>query len=379
MVCMAQTSHIAYLSALSVHELFLAPGSQLWTDKDLTRQAGAPLVVFGTPPITSWADQVYEHVAYIGSDQHVWELYFPLGVGPSWRRNDLTAAASGTPLSAQYAVGVTSWVDRTFQHIVFLGMDGHVWELYFRLGSGPWSSGDLTRRTSSPLPTAARMTSWVDPRFQHVVYQANNDRHLIELYFPLGGGSWAYGDLTAAGSAPLPPDHASFTSWVDSSFQHVAFEALGSLHELRYRLGSGPWTSSDLIANAGAPLPLSLYHHAPLTAWVDSTQHLAYVSADNHVIELQAPLGQDTWQWTDLSGQTGAPLPSIDPTTDLTSWVDETHRNVVYTSGSGVFTSGLIRLSSSLPQGPWQFTDLKQNAGLGYIDQQPLTSWVTTP
>ena len=45
------------------------------------------------------------------------------------------------------------------------------------------------------------VSSWVDAKYQHVVY-LSGDGHAHELYQPLNGGAWKQGDLTAATAAP---------------------------------------------------------------------------------------------------------------------------------------------------------------------------------
>src|SRR5207253_2803395 len=149
----------------------------------------------------------------------------------------VTVAAGAPPAGALSRL--SSWVDPetdvAYQHLVYAARGtGHVHELYFRLGCGPWSDSDLTTAAGVPLQSGSTptgwFTSWIDT-FQHVAY-TSDDGHVHELYFLLGEGPWQHGDLTAATHAPTATAASELTSWWDAAYQHVAYvSADGHLHE----------------------------------------------------------------------------------------------------------------------------------------------------
>jgi GH25 family lysozyme M1 (1,4-beta-N-acetylmuramidase) len=106
--------------------------------------------------------------------------------------------AQGTP------VALTNWVDRRYQHVIYVSADGHIHELYSLLRERHWQQNDLTVKVGgAPALRGTALTSWVDQRYQHVAYISVN-RHVCELYFPLTGGRWKQRDLTVAAAAPRP-------------------------------------------------------------------------------------------------------------------------------------------------------------------------------
>jgi Zinc dependent phospholipase C len=341
--------HVAYIAADGhVRDLASASGAGAWTATDLTAATGEVPAAWGS--LTSWIDKAYEHVVAVGADGHLHEFYRLLGT-TAWGHGDITAAAGAPPAGPG---ALTSWVDSVYQHVVYISADGHIRELWFALGPGPWQSRDVTAATSAPPALPGALTSWVDSAYQHVVY-ISADGHVHQLYFRLGAGPWLANDLTAMLGAPqaIP---GGLTSWVDGRYQHIAFfSADGHVRELRSKLGTGPWTAADVTASASAPPAVS----AALTSWVDKTnQHVAYISADGQVQELHSVLGSTSWGnncLTRLAGATAA----VSSASSLTSWVDSLNQHVIYLAGD----RHVHELHYALKTGPWLTADLTTGTG----------------
>jgi hypothetical protein len=353
-----QVQHVSFAPTDGqVRELYYKLGTGPWTLNNPSATAGAPAASAG---LTSWVDATTEHVVFVSATGHVNELYHPLA-GGTWTRNDLTADTGAPPASGM----LTSWTDPAYQHVVFASADGLVHELYYPRAGGSWGHNNLTVITGAPpARRPAQLTSWVDPNDQHVVF-ASADGHLHELYYNLKTGVWGTGDLTATAGAPTATGSTgTLTSWVDASFQHVAFvSADRHVYELRFALATGPWTATDLTAASGAPPA-----EGQLTSWVDpSVQHLAFVAADWHVHEMFATLGTESWATGDLNAQAGAPPAA--PGSPLGSWVDPVDEHVVFVSADG----HLHELFFTLGQGPWGVNDLTARTGApGLVPPLPM-------
>ena len=84
-----------------------------------------------------------QHVFFIGTDNHVHELYLTAGAG--WVDIDLTALARAVPPTPTTALDGYPLSDDS-KHVNFIGTDNHVHELYLTAGAG-WVDNDLTALT----------------------------------------------------------------------------------------------------------------------------------------------------------------------------------------------------------------------------------------
>jgi hypothetical protein len=264
-----------------VHELDITAGA-VWDDNDLTTLAGA------VPPIPASALAGFrlgtdsKHVFFIGTDNHVYELYFTAGTG--WVFNDLTSLARAVPPAATSAIDGHRLSDDS-KHVFFIGTDNHVHELFIAPG-GRWDDNDLTALATAkpPTPTSALTSYRLSDDSQHVFF-IGTDNHVHELF--IDGGSWADNDLTAlAGAGAVPPTPTSaLTGYpLSDDSQHVFFIGTdGHVHEL-FIAGVG-WADNDLTTLAGAvpPSPASALTGYRLS---DNSQHVFFIGTDNHVHEL---------------------------------------------------------------------------------------------
>jgi hypothetical protein len=139
--------HVFYFGAGTdnhVYQLRIFPGGPGWVWEDLTSLAD------GIVPMVSRALHSYlgtnqsQHVNYIGSGNHVHELYRAAGADPTdWRDNDLTVLAGAVPPHQNTALD-SYWGSDSSQHVFFIGADGDVHELYIKPGSG-WVDNNLTQ------------------------------------------------------------------------------------------------------------------------------------------------------------------------------------------------------------------------------------------
>jgi hypothetical protein len=166
-------------------------------------------------------------------------MYCPVG-GGVWELNDLTQLVQGP--AAYLFSGLTSWVDPTYQHVIFTDGNLHVRELYCPVNSvlvmgtwvppKVWNLNDLTQILNTPPATGGALTSWADAHYQHVIYLDGNG-HVHEMYCPTGGGIWGHNDLTTMVSGVPAAAASALTSWADPTYLHVIYtDSSGHVHEL---------------------------------------------------------------------------------------------------------------------------------------------------
>lgn len=159
--------------------------------------------------LTSIVDPVYGNAVreyYVGADQHVHELFLYDG---HWQDADIIAITGG--VSPASVTTLTSLFDSLYNGVRtdYIGTDQHIHELF--LSGGIWQNTDLTATTGgAALSTANGLTSVVDPAYGNAVrqYDVGVDQHVHELF--LYGGHWQDADLTTITGGPsvesLPPD-----------------------------------------------------------------------------------------------------------------------------------------------------------------------------
>jgi hypothetical protein len=296
--------HIAYVGAdHSIHELFFFIG------RDREWRAGVPGAVSDVPVLpgtspTSWYNtpENVEHIAYVGTDQSIHELFFFIGGDGVWHHT-VPGGASDVPVAP--GTSPTSWytTPENVEHIAYVGADQRIHELFFLVGpNGKWLQGfpggaivDTVNPGSSPASwnTKSGATGrsldgyWVgSDNSQHVNYIDLNG-YVHELYIH-PGASWVDNNLTAWTSRPPAAVGSALNGyWVGSdNSQHVNYiDSRGHVHELYIHPGAF-WVDNDLIAwTNGTPAAIGSALHG---YWLssDNSQHVNYIDDGGHVHEL---------------------------------------------------------------------------------------------
>ena len=84
------------------------------------------------------------------------------------------------------------WGSDNSQHVNFIGLDGHVHELYISPGTG-WVDNDLTELATAQSPAVQSGLSgfWQSDDSVHVFYfGAGTDNHVYQLRIFPGGPGW---------------------------------------------------------------------------------------------------------------------------------------------------------------------------------------------
>lgn len=257
--------------------------TQLTNTRNYPPKANSRMVAY------TWKKQQSMHVIYVDSQGHVRELY-RVGSG-AWSTNDLSAHTGYTgfnaPKDGSPLAGYV-WEKQGTEHVFYIAQDNSIRELYY---DGRWHANNLSTGTVGAPPVARNspLAAYAAEfeNTQHVIY-VNYNGDVQELYYSNG---WKTGNplnLTAGASKPAANSALAGYSAEYERTQHVVYvDDNGVMHEL-YHSGN-QWSETLLLASAqNAPPPRGgtpLAGYAYLYANV-GTQHVFYVDINDNVHEL---------------------------------------------------------------------------------------------
>jgi hypothetical protein len=326
-----------------------------WSLNDLTQLAGAPAAVAnsaldGYP--TNFNEQ--QHVNYIGTDNHVHELFYE---GGRWQHNDLTVQAKASNASSIVALAGYATQFNEQQHVICIGPNNHIVELVY---AGSWRQNDLTSLAGAgnfPAANGSIIDGYVTNfnQQQHINYVGFNG-HVHELVYD---GSWKHNDLTQITGAPAAAPGSGLDGY-STEFnrqQHVNFIGTdGSVHELVY---DGSWKHNNLTQLTGAP-------GARVGAGLDGyatnyngQQHVNYVGLDSQVHEL---VYDGSWKHNNLGTAAGSSTTFVGPGSALVGYATEYNgqQHVIYI-GADTHVEELFYTSQ------WNFNDLSVTTAHGAV------------
>lgn len=296
-----ETKHIVFRGEDShVHELYGGRWWPTWKHSDVSGAvSGAPDVV-GAPYGYAWEGNKSQHIVYRSSNGHIHQLDSNNRDGWSgWKHVDLTASA-GAPVAAGDPVGYV-WESDKSEHVVYCGEDGHIHKLW-RLVQGDWQHADLTAESGATV--AAENCElmgyvWEGDSSQHIIY-LGEDGHIHELWGRLTGkcSGWTHIDLMVeAKGAPESASNAMGYAWEEDSSQHVVYlGADGNAHKLWGKMKDdwSGWEHIDLTTEARAKKGIG----SPVgyACESDSTQHVAYHRKNGSVQELWNKKSRSSWK-----------------------------------------------------------------------------------
>jgi hypothetical protein len=284
-----------------VYQLRIFPGGPGWIWEDLTSLADGIVPEVSRALSGYWGTDNSQHVNYIGSGNHIHELYRASGASPTdWTDNDLTALAGAVPPHSNTAL-VSYWGSDSSQHVFFIGTDDHVHELYTAPGTNGRVDNDLTALTgalATPNVNTALAGFWDTDSSQHLLF-IGTDGHIHELFIVPGIPGWADHDLTNVGHAIAPNIGAALDVYTGSDgSRHINFFGVdGHVHELYNHPGAAGagWVDNDLtkMANAVDPVVGDRELHG---YWGnDSSQHVDFIGTDGDLHELYIAPGTNGW------------------------------------------------------------------------------------
>ena len=341
-------------------------------------QSDTPLAA-GRPSRYLW--QFAAQVVYRGQDDHIYQLSRS---NDAWTLGDLTEQASSKVLAAGDPIGYC-WdndPNSASQHVIYLGQDGQIHELWFSINTGTWA--DTTVTANSPAdqlpvgqPAAVVWSNDLKGPTQHIFFRAQNS-HIYE-YFSFGGGNaWLSNDLTLATNDHATPasDPSAFV-WdpgsQNGSALHVGYrDNTNSIHDL-YRFANEwqPATDPSWLADrslspkvlaVGNPVGLA-YNSDP--NFLAPTIHWFYRTADGHIGELWSG-EKDVWGVNDLfseASKQGQPMVAATDILLAYVWDGDVNQH----SSESVIYRGVDNHLYALSYGAidhfWTLTDLTKETG----------------
>jgi len=268
--------------------------------------------------------QKTNHVVYRSTSGHIVDiLYFREG---GWRfanhaEKHGTPIADGNPAAFVYDV-------HNSQNVVFRGQDGHMHTLYFIRGQG-WTNTNLTGLTGAPqVASDPSVYTYHVFNTQHVIYRSH-DNHIHQL-FSAELGDWKHTDMIEKHGAPLASGRPTTYVYGMNNSQNIVYRGQdGHIYQLYFVRGEG-WKLVNLTGSTGGPLasgnPTSYTYH------VFNTQHVIYRGQDNHIYQMFSDVSGQ-WKISNMTEKTGAPLASG----TQTSYIDPVHdsQNLVYRGQDG--------------------------------------------
>jgi hypothetical protein len=312
-----------------------------------TEMRGGGQVVMNSRANSSEYDNNY--ICYIDVNGHIQALNTPvynwsanqyaIGLPPGATNAgaispDLTLR-TGAP-AAELGSGLASygWQSQKSQHVIYVGTDGNVWELYQLWeqfdpvrGGLLWHSNNLSERTGYVDDLAPKANSPIAGAMfekegsEHVIYIAK-DNTIRELWF--WNGNWGGNNLSeATGGAVAPAPNSSLTAYAAEyeDTLHVAYLGVdGNIHELWWNRGG--WQPHHPISQIVGVKPASNTSIVGYATEYEEGHHVFYINQNNELQEVYH--NSDGWNTTWLSASAGSgATPPVGTSSPLAGYSDE--------------------------------------------------------
>jgi hypothetical protein len=182
--------------------------------------------------VTGFVDQYgAQHFSYVDTNGHIQEIVFNGStVAPPL---DVTASTPGA-VAVESNTGFASFGTSVDQHWVFLGTNGHVYQIVYNPGAGRLGQLDMTALSGTSILGVARggVTGFVDASgAQHFSFIDSN-QHIQDIVYN-GSAAAPPVDVTAASSAGAVRTGTPLGSFATSYDQHWIFLGInGHLYQI---------------------------------------------------------------------------------------------------------------------------------------------------
>jgi Fungal fucose-specific lectin len=283
---------------------------------DISPRSDGPICMNWNPNTDSFDnDPPDAYLGYIDANSHVQGVSMSFDGSPpvlNWPETnaDLTEHTGAPPAARGSGIASYYWQSQQSQHIVYVGTDGNVWELYLLPntytsdGLPLWQSNNLSGRTGylgalapkANSPLAATM--FEREQTEHVIYVAS-DNTIRELYFY--DGSWGGNNLSAAAGASPPSANTPLVTYActyEDTLHVFYIDEDGHLQELWWQQGS--WQMTHNLDEVWGKKPAPDSDLAGYSSEYEQTHHIIYTDVNGDLIEVYRK--GDSWGYTLLIG-----------------------------------------------------------------------------
>lgn len=234
-----------------IHQLFF--NGSTWADEDLTIASGGIAKPYGVGQFGGFSVGNYQYVFYYSTDLHVHQLLYN---NLSWVDTDLThSASSSTTVSSIGHTGVVAFSTSPALHVYYLGSDNHIHQLYSP-DTQYWIDQDLTLITmgNALLGNILLRRGFSNGAGEYVYWDDSANGHAHQLAYL--NGAWADSDLSAAtGVVPtIGIESALALPGTQNIRLYCRDTARGEVFELS-STNNGGWTVTTVIPYTGAGTP----------------------------------------------------------------------------------------------------------------------------
>jgi len=197
-----------------IHQIWWWAANSRWVNNDMTAASGATVAARSGTPLAAWSDSQGIHEVYIGTDNHIYDLYYN-GSTNSNSTLDLTSLAGGPGAAGNSAL--TS--NTSGGGIVYQSPDGHIHQIWWWAANSRWVDNDMTAAGAATVAArpATPLAAITDSQGIHEVY-LGQDNHAYDLYYNGATNSNSTRDMTAN----LGLDSGTVSLSIGSSFTATA-------------------------------------------------------------------------------------------------------------------------------------------------------------
>ena len=302
-------NHLMYLGTnqhiYQMYYAFTSSIDDLWVDQDLTTISGGALAASGSA-LSGLVNGTQEHVYYEGANNHVYQLV--TNSSGQWVEQDVTASASGG-VAAVTKSPLSSITGPSYQQVFYLGTNNHVYQLQYSYSSLTWICQDLTALSGAPVVLAATpLTAYINGTQAHVMWLGANT-HVYQLVTN-AQGAWVYQDLTSTTNGEPTASGTGLSSTFNTTGAFIFYVGTNlHVYQFFYNWSTGVWVDEDLTATTNGALAVA---NSSLSSFVDTAgEHVMYMGSNNHVYQLYYSYSSKTWVEQDLTSMSSSPVTAI--------------------------------------------------------------------
>jgi|GEM_PF-752730 len=275
-----------------------------WTNQDITAITGTGLAAVGSKltAVAPSSGPIPLAVFYEATNQHIYQWYW--SPTPGWQNQDLSASTSNTAAAVGSAITSGIMNDGSWQ-VFYIGSNQHVYQLAC---CGPaWNNYDITSFVpGSLLPAVGSSLTMLTPpagaAIPIIVLYEGTNQHIDQFYWSSGVG-WQNQDITSFTGNVLASSGSALTSTIASGNWYVGYVGAANQHVYVLSCCGPGWANADLNVAAGSTVTAGSGSGQSSVGAANSLyMHEFYLGGNQHVYDIYYNAGLPGWQTADLTG-----------------------------------------------------------------------------